>query len=159
MFFGKVVERFGRNAHKARHLIDKRARAARATPVHSHFEPAGKEQDLRVFAAEFHYRVGMRAKPFHRAFFGVNFLYERKRKGVRNAHSRRSRHGNGHRFVRVSLVDFAEDFDGGFGNSGTVSHVFFEYRLVAVQKNGFKRGRAYVESEFKHFHSLPLSQA
>ena len=124
MRFRQFVEFFGRKLHERCHLVDERARSARARAVHSHLESARQENYFRVLAAEFDNGVCIREKPRNGGFFGVNFLNKWKIERFRNAHSRRTRQANRHFLVAEFIFRFAENFYRRFGDFRKVSLIF-----------------------------------
>ena len=148
VFLGELVELLKRNVEKHRHLVDKRARSARAGSVHTNLESAREEKDFCVLAAQLDYNVGAGDKGICRDSCGVNLLHKVDSAILGYAHSRAATHGNvGVLRTGDSLADRLEDFADFLGNLGVVALVGAVYYFVLIIKNyAFNRSRADIKS-------------
>ena len=90
MFQAQRVHFAVAEVQQGRHLVDESAGAARAGAVHTLIESAGKEDDLRVLAAQLDHRVGIRLQGTHALGGGIDLLHKAQGGGVRHAQSRRA---------------------------------------------------------------------
>ncbi len=90
-------------------MVDKRARTARAAPVHALFGSARYEDNLCILAAQLHGDVGLRIKRFDRAVSRLHFLHEFDFTALRDAQPRRTRNTRAECIaVRTELFQLAE---------------------------------------------------
>ena len=104
-FERKLVHLGDGDVQKGRHLVDERARAARAAAVHALFGAARDEDDLRVLAAEFHRRVGVGVVPADGFERRLHLLHEGHAAALGKPQPRRA--GNAHR--KIAAAEFFPD--------------------------------------------------
>ena len=73
---GECVETGSVGFQKRRHLVDKRAGAARADTVHPLLQSAGEIEDLRILAAQFNGDIRLRGERTQRDRLGGDLLHK-----------------------------------------------------------------------------------
>ena len=89
----EVIEPLGIGGKQRRHMVDERARAARADAVHALLRRIAEVRDFRVLAAELHNGIRLRDQLFDGSRAGDDFLHERQADALGNAHASRARQG------------------------------------------------------------------
>src|SRR5659263_286322 len=93
---------------EAGHLVDERARTARARTVHPLLDDGVEERDLRVLATELDDDVGLRLEALDRGRTGDDLLDELHAHQVGDAQSGRPGDGAVEGLVREGLCDLVE---------------------------------------------------
>ena len=135
-----------RDVEERRHLVDERARAARAAAVHALFGSARHENDLGVLPAQLHRRVRIRIQFADGAVCRLHLLHERDLSALSDAKSCRARD------TRLESIRNGADL------FQFAQHTFFYARIVAhiggiedlplfIQHAHFHRRRSDVNSE------------
>ena len=87
----KGVHLLYRDIEQRCHLVDERARSARAAAVHALLRPPGDEDDLGVLAAQFHRNIRIGIQPADGAVRRLHLLHEGDLAALRDAQPRRAR--------------------------------------------------------------------
>ncbi len=136
---GELVESRRVGIEQYRHLVDERARTARASPVHALVDAVVQICYLGVLAAELYSHVGLGDNSFYRFHARDDFLYERYAEPFGYRNPARARDGNG------KLVVLGEQaFEHGVkrrAHVGIVPLIARVYKLAVRVEDGGLNGR------------------
>src|SRR5665647_1273603 len=134
---------------EAGHLVDERARTARARTVHPLLDDWVEERDLRVLAAELDDDVGLRLEALDRGRTGDDLLDELHAHQVGDAQSGRAGDGAVEGLVREGVYDLVEQGPECAASVGVVASVRAEAQRVFIEHHRFDGGRSHIQTERK----------
>ena len=146
----QLVEPGGVGVQQGGHLIDERARAARAGLVHAQVHALTEIEDFGVFAAEFHRHVGLGGQYGDCPRGGDDFLYEGQAEGFGKAEGGRTGDCRENRHAGVAGGELVEHGGKRPADGGPVAHVLrFEQLSVRRDERELGGGRTDVQPQ-KH---------
>src|SRR5664279_4842027 len=134
---------------EAGHLVDERARTARARTVHPLLDDGVEERDLRILTAELDDHVGRRLEALDRSRTGDDLLDELHAHHVGDAEAGRAGDGAVEGLVREGLGDLVEQGPEGAASVGVVASVRAEAQRVFIEHHRFDGGRSHIQTERK----------
>ena len=149
--FRKFVKSAYVRVEKSRHLIDERARTARAGTVHSLFNAAAQVCYLRVLAAKLDSNVGFGDKRLDSRRSRGNFLNKRDTEPFSRRNTARACYRDGDLGFVYRVKSARKNLRERLFYVGIVPLIFFVYKVVFVVKNcNFYSCRANVKSDMEH---------
>src|SRR5665647_1005505 len=134
---------------EAGHLVDERARTARARTVHPLLDDGVEERDLRILTAELDDDVGLRLEALDRGRTGDDLLDELHAHHVGDAQSGRAGDRAVEGLVREGLGDLVEQGPEGAASVGVVASIRAEAQRVFIEHHRFDSGRSHIQTERK----------
>src|SRR5664280_3832427 len=134
---------------EAGHLVDERARAARARTVHPLLYDGVEERDLRILTAELDDDVGLRLEALERGGTGDDLLDELHAHHVGDAEAGRAGDGAVEGLVREGVYDLVEQGPEGAASVGVVASIRAETQRVFIEHHRFDGGRSHIQAERK----------
>src|SRR5450759_3661159 len=134
---------------EAGHLVDERARTARARTGHPLLDDGVEERDLRVLAAELDDDVGLRLEALDRGRTGDDLLDELHAHQVGDAEAGRAGDRAVEGLVREGLGDLVEQGPEGAASVGVVASIRAETQRVFIEHHRFDGGRSHIQAEGK----------
>ena len=145
---GKLVQAAGVGVQKARHLVDERARAARARAVHALLDAVVEVDDLGVLAAELDGDVGLGDEGLDGALAGDDLLDELEVEPLGKQQAARAGDGDAHGGVAEHGAGALEQLFGRGADVGVVALVVGVDDAIALVDDGELDGRgAHVDAQ------------
>ena len=135
MLFRKLVKSRSVGIEQRRHLVDKRARTACASAVHTLFKTARYVSDFSVFAAEFDSDVRLRNKSLDSVRSRGYFLNKRDLQPLRHGNAARTRYSDKNAFSCEFLSDFSDNIRHGFSYVREMPLITAEQQFVILTHN------------------------
>ena len=129
---GKCVETGSVGFQKRRHLVDKRAGAARADTVHPLLQPAGEIEDLRILAAQFNGDIRLRGERAQRDRLGGDLLHKADAELFGKADAAASGHARQQYGIADGLPRILQKGGKRRRDIGVMAAVFAVYRPASV---------------------------
>ena len=155
---GEIIHLVGRDAQQRGHLVDERARTARAGAVHPHLRVLAQKQDFRVLAAQLDDDVAVGQVMSNRRARRIYLLHEGQAKRLRDAHARRAGHDEfAFPLVRERGRNLAQHSRRVLRDAREMAAVVLIQQLAArVQDYALERGRADIQTDSDH-KAVPIS--
>ncbi len=146
----QCVQPRGIRAQQRGHVVDERARAARADAVHALLRRVTEIRDFRILAAELHDRVRLRDKLAHGRGAGDNLLHKRQADTLRDTHARRARQGKAEMFFPDDLLEVRQVLLQGIANLRKMPRIILvENVFLMVEHHQLDSRRAHVNANLQ----------